>query len=799
MPVPNQTPYNIYTANGQSTVFPYEFMLLSANDLDVSINGASLTEGYVVQGVGNAGGGDVVFLTPPGNGSVVMNLRKLPIMRNTDYQDNGDLRAVTLDNDFDRLWMAMQQIFLNDSLSLKRPLFGGDYDAHGLSVINLRNPINDGDAANMGWVKSQYAIPIEEAKQARDEAVAARDETRAIADKFGDVDNAISIATEARDTAVDAKNTAVSARDDAKAYADAAALESNMYPTLEKAMIDIGNGTIGNGVFFWVRSMFAENIAVEYVNNNGTPQLTGRYYKNGEVIDALIGDVRGIQETIPSFHESPNLVAAFRDQDGRVAAWFESGKWGAAGITSAFAQKGIDASATLKPYQFSNALVPAFLDGAGKVAAWFESGKWNSAGVTNEFAQKSITASGSFPALNMSPYNVAWVLDKDKKVVAWFENGLVNFAGVSQGLADKVAAKIGTISGGSNLKYTYGRSLYGFRLKKSKIIKGGNVRLNIGYIGDSWSEFNRLPRNMADRLFADYGGRAGAGWLQFNTEGNSVWENMIVTRANFTEYDASYSNTAPPYGSGPDGMGYYTSRTDATIKVTNIKATQITLYYYDATGTFRYSIDGGTPISVTGGGTNTIKKVVISGMTDTLQTLNIDTVGNTGVASLLGAYLTSATKGVIVNKMGNGGTFGAQHLFFQSQIPNYTSDLDLDLIVINLGTNDYLQSRGTAQYINALRTMINTYRTALPNVGIILVSPAQPNATGTPVPAMTAYRDAMRQVARDNNVEWFSFYDDMPSSWAVGNGLGAWQDSYHLSDIGAEAYTTPIYTYFIKP
>ncbi|MGQ6289134.1 SGNH/GDSL hydrolase family protein [Serratia sp. IR-2025] len=572
-----------------------------------------------------------------------------------------------------------------------------------------------------------------------------------------------------------------------------------MYPDLAAAQVDISNGKIGNGVYFWVRSISSYNIADEYVNNNGNPQLTGRYYKNGEVIDAAIAEMRDIQATIPSFHESPNLVAAFRDQDGRVAAWFENGKWGAAGVTSSFAQKGVDASSTFKPYQFSNALVPAFLDGTGKVAAWFESGKWNSAGVTNEFAQKSLDASGSFPALNMSPYNVAWVLDKDKKVVAWFENGLVNFAGVSQGLADKVAAKIGTISGGSNLKYTDGRSLYGFRLKKSKIIKGGNVRLNIGYIGDSWSEFNRLPRNMADRLFTDYGGRAGAGWLQFNTEGNSTWENMLVTRANFTEYDASYSNTAPTYGSGPDGMGYYTSRTDATIKVTNIKATQITLYYYDATGTFRYSIDGGTPISVTGGGTNTIKKVVISGLTDTLQTLNIDTVGNTGVASVLGAYLTSATKGVIVNKMGNGGTFGAQHLFFQSQIPNYTSDLDLDLIVVNLGTNDYLQSRGTAQYANALRTMINTYRTALPNVGIIIVSPAQPNATGTPVPAMTAYRDAMRQVARDNNVEWFSFYDDMPSSWAVGNGLGAWQDSYHLSDIGAEAYTTPIYTYFIKP
>jgi lysophospholipase L1-like esterase len=357
--------------------------------------------------------------------------------------------------------------------------------------------------------------------------------------------------------------------------------------------------------------------------------------------------------------------------------------------------------------------------------------------------------------------------------------------------------KVENHSGAGNLKYTDGRSLYGFRLKKAKLIKGGNVRLNIGYIGDSWSEFNRLPKNMAGRLFADFGGRAGAGWLQFITDGNSAWENMVVTRTKWQEYDASWSKTTPPYGSGPDGIGYYSSRTDSTIRVTNIKATEIKLYYYDTTGTFRYAIDGGAPVSVVGGGTNTIKKVVISGLTDSRQTLDIDTVGNTGVASLLGAYLTSSTRGVIVNKMGNGGTFGAQHLLFQNQIPNYTKDLDLDLIVVNLGTNDYSQSRGTRQYINALTTMINTYRTALPNVGIILVSPAQCNATG--IYPMTSYRDAMRKVARENNVEWFSFYDDMPPNWTTGKEFGAWQDGFHLSDIGAEAYTTPIYNYFIKP
>lgn len=347
-------------------------------------------------------------------------------------------------------------------------------------------------------------------------------------------------------------------------------------------------------------------------------------------------------------------------------------------------------------------------------------------------------------------------------------------------------------------KYTDGGSLYAYRLKRSKRLLSQVSMLNVAYIGDSWSERNSLPRNMADRLFSDFGGRAGAGWVQFNTDPVNRWENMVVTRSNFTEYDISTASGVPPvYGSGPDGMAYYTARSDATIKVTNIKASQIILYYFDGDGVFRYSIDGAAPTAVAGGGTNTIKKVTINGLANTSQTLDIDTIGNAGTVSITGMYLTSSTSGVVVNKMGNGGSYGAQHLMIQSQIPNYTSELAIDLLIINLGTNDFLQSRGTAQYIEALTTMINTYRAALPNIGVILVSPAQCNATGKY--PLTDYRDAMRKVAIDNNVEWYGFYNDMPPVWSVGNALGAWQDSHHLSDIGAVAYTTAIYNYFIKP
>lgn len=153
MSVPNQTPYNIYTANGLTTVFAYEFYLISASDIQVTINGSEVTSGYTVSGVGNTGGGEITFLTAPANGATVIFERATPTYRLTDYQDNGDLLADTVNKDFDRLWMAIQRAFIYLGVALSRPLFGGEpFNATGYRIANLADPVNDQDAATKSYV-----------------------------------------------------------------------------------------------------------------------------------------------------------------------------------------------------------------------------------------------------------------------------------------------------------------------------------------------------------------------------------------------------------------------------------------------------------------------------------------------------------------------------------------------------------------------------------------------------------------------------------------------------------------------
>lgn len=157
MTVSAYTGPNISTANGVSVVFPYNFKILAASDLLVSVDGLVRTLGthYTVTGVGNAGGGNVVFITPPASGLTVARKRQMPYIRNTNYLNLGDLLAATLNDDQDAPVMMLQQLAA-DSMQLVPDPDSGQFawDAGGWRIIRVGDAILATDAANMGMVWS---------------------------------------------------------------------------------------------------------------------------------------------------------------------------------------------------------------------------------------------------------------------------------------------------------------------------------------------------------------------------------------------------------------------------------------------------------------------------------------------------------------------------------------------------------------------------------------------------------------------------------------------------------------------
>src|ERR687885_2408069 len=90
-----------YLADGTQASFTYPFPIFEAADLEVRLNGLVLASGYTVDGAGASQGGSVAFDTPPEAGCRVTLRRNLAVARTSNFQENGILRARTLNDELD--------------------------------------------------------------------------------------------------------------------------------------------------------------------------------------------------------------------------------------------------------------------------------------------------------------------------------------------------------------------------------------------------------------------------------------------------------------------------------------------------------------------------------------------------------------------------------------------------------------------------------------------------------------------------------------------------------------------------
>ena len=122
MPISSQTPIIGYVANGVTKSFAFPFAILSADDLKVKVGADVVTAGFSITGVGDRDGGSVTFADAPASLTPIILYREVALDRTTDYQENGDLLAIVLDDDLDRIWMALQDQLLLADLAVRAPI-----------------------------------------------------------------------------------------------------------------------------------------------------------------------------------------------------------------------------------------------------------------------------------------------------------------------------------------------------------------------------------------------------------------------------------------------------------------------------------------------------------------------------------------------------------------------------------------------------------------------------------------------------------------------------------------------------
>lgn len=106
-----------YDGDGTSTLFAVPFYFLEADDLKLvrtDPDGAEtvLAAGsdYTVAGAGDPAGGAVTLTAAPAADQEIVILRDIAPTQGTDFEENADLPAETLERGFDRLTMLIQQL-----------------------------------------------------------------------------------------------------------------------------------------------------------------------------------------------------------------------------------------------------------------------------------------------------------------------------------------------------------------------------------------------------------------------------------------------------------------------------------------------------------------------------------------------------------------------------------------------------------------------------------------------------------------------------------------------------------------
>lgn len=139
-----------YAANGVTTIYTIPFLLLEAGDLKVYLNGALVTAGFTLSGVGNPASTITFSVAPTGDLYLVLSV---PFQRLVDYQENGDFLSSTVNRDFDRIWQALKQLYRSSIRSLMlgpNDVDGaGLYRANGNGISDLADPVSPQDAVNV--------------------------------------------------------------------------------------------------------------------------------------------------------------------------------------------------------------------------------------------------------------------------------------------------------------------------------------------------------------------------------------------------------------------------------------------------------------------------------------------------------------------------------------------------------------------------------------------------------------------------------------------------------------------------
>jgi len=284
------------------------------------------------------------------------------------------------------------------------------------------------------------------------------------------------------------------------------------------------------------------------------------------------------------------------------------------------------------------------------------------------------------------------------------------------------------------------------RMKLSQLASSVSAILNIGFIGDSWTQLaTRYTQPLANALRKTFGSGPGIGWVSFgrhNTSASIINGSVFSTGNLATQFtwsagwQFSYSGTKNPTNSSPD-TAVVTSSTVGDVLTATVPGTANggwstcrLGYVGTADGVIRYKWDNGawTNLNVQGSGLlfTDINPPATIGASNVLT---IEVVS--GTVSLCGINCISTGAGVRFYKLGASGSSIASWLTMdQAAFTAALTELALDTVVLLFGTNDQRITGGASAFETNMRSLIARVKTALPAADIMIVMPCENTQAG---------------------------------------------------------------------
>lgn len=171
-----------YLGDGTNAVFSVPFPYLEKAHVHVFVNGVETT------GIQWLSSNSIRLTSTPAAGDKVKIMRQTPKdARTVDFQNGTNFVEADLDKSADQTFYIVQEAY--DSLTtLIQQDNTGKWDALGVALQNLGDPVNPQDAATKGWVLSVPNTTLAAGLAAQQAAELARDEAKAVGESLSTIE-----------------------------------------------------------------------------------------------------------------------------------------------------------------------------------------------------------------------------------------------------------------------------------------------------------------------------------------------------------------------------------------------------------------------------------------------------------------------------------------------------------------------------------------------------------------------------------------------------------------------------------